>query len=129
MKTLYLSVAAMFLVAGLAFGLPTFLPEAHPKGVPQELLGRLKTQAMVGSNKPALWIDVKDAHVAENTPAGVAGAVELRTLFGIDWAQITLFDDGTRGYHYHDQRQSAAIIAFVVVELVLGAIVVWSVFH
>lgn len=128
-KLLWGSVAAMLIFAGIAFGLPAFLPEAHPPGVPTVLLDRLKTTALAGTSKTALWVDVKDAHVAENTPSGVAGTVELRTLFGFNWGQITLFDDGTSASSYHDGRQWAAIIVFVVVELALGGIVVWSVFR
>lgn len=127
MKTLYASVAAMLLVAGVAFGLPAYLPEARPADVPPELLGRLKTQAMVGSDKPALWIAVKSAHVADDTPAGVAGVVELRTLFGFNWATITLYDDGTKQGKYEDHRQWGAIGMFVAVELMFGVLVVWSV--
>ncbi|MBN9494572.1 hypothetical protein J0H33_14685 [bacterium] len=129
MKTLWGSVAAMFLFAGIAFGLPAFLPEAHPQGVPTALLDRLKSTALAGSSKPALWVDVKSAHVAPQTPAGVAGTVELRTLFGFNWASITLFDDGTTASHYHEGRQWAAIIVFVLVELALGGVVIWNVFH
>jgi len=128
MKTLWATIAAMFIFAALAFGLPTFLPENHPAGVPTVLLDRLKSTATTGS-RTALWVNVKSAHVAEDTPAGVAGTVNLRTLFGIDWAEITVFDDGTTGYHYHDSRQWAAITVFVIVELALGAVVIWNVFH
>lgn len=127
MKTLYAAIAGMALLAGLAFGLPSFLPQHRPEGVSPELISRLKTQAMVGFNKPAFWWDVKAAHVAPDTSAGVAGTIRLRTLFGVHWAEITVLDDGNHDYEYHDRRQWEAIIVFVAGELILGAIVVWRV--
>lgn len=129
MKLLLGSVAGMALLAAAAFGLPAWLPHHHPAGVPPELITSLKAQALTGFSKPALWTDVPNAHVNSASPGGVGGTVTLRTLFGINWASITVYDDGTRGYKYHDERQWLAIAVFAAGELALGGLLVWSVFH
>jgi hypothetical protein len=115
--------AAALTLAVVAFAVPLTLFPDDRGDVSSEHVLRLKTQASMWTDIPAVRLQAIEARSIGPSPDHVAGTVVFRTLFGVPWGRVEVGSEP--GPTWHTWRYIATGLGFVGAEAVLLGLLGW----